>query len=94
MAREGPEINRDAMRTTIWQILVSAFTAAYVTFYVALTFSPNAISGWWAGPVAMVLAILLAAMILVLFLLVVRVNPKKVFKWTDALIDWSLRKQK
>jgi uncharacterized membrane protein YozB (DUF420 family) len=94
MVQDGPKINRDAMRTTIWQILVSTFTAAYFTLYVALALSPNPIPAWEAGLVAMVLAILLAGMILVLFLGVVRINPKKVFKWTDALIDWSLRKQK
>lgn len=94
MAQTGLEFNRDAMRTTLWQVFVSTFVASYVTFYVALTFSPNSISGWWAAPTAFVFSVLLAAMILVMFLLVVRVNPSRVFRWTDALIDWSLRKRK
>jgi O-antigen/teichoic acid export membrane protein len=87
------DIDRDAMRTTIWQVLIGTFTASYVTLYVALTFSAHSISAWAAAIVAMVVAILLAAMILILFLMIIRLDPKRFFRLTDFLIDWTFGKR-
>lgn len=88
------EINMDAMRTTLWQIFVGVFTAGYVTFFITLTFNVTPpVPGLIAGPLALGLGVLLAIMISLLFLMIIRVNPKRVFSLTDALVNWSLRRK-
>ena len=94
MAVGSKEISMDAMRTTVWQIFVAVFITGYLTFYVTMVFNTShPVNGWIAAPVALALAVLFAAMILYVFLAILRVNPQKVFKWTDALINWSLRRK-
>jgi uncharacterized oligopeptide transporter (OPT) family protein len=83
----------DAMRTTIWQIIVGTFVASYVTLYVALVFSvSHPISGWIASPIAAGMGVLLAFGLLMLFLSLMRMSPRIILAWTDRLANWALRK--
>jgi len=89
------EISMDAMRTTIWQILVGTFVASYVTLYVALVFSEShPISGWFASPIAAGVGAILAFGFLMLFLSIMRMSPRMILAWTDRLANWALRKNR
>jgi len=92
---QSVEISTDAMRTSIWQILVGTFVASYVTLYVAMVLSvSHPISGWIASPIAAGVGALLALGFLMVFLSIMRMSPRLVLAWTDRLANWALRKNR